>query len=321
MLSVTSFLAILYLFVFIGGTSTAEYRIMERSMKLSGHTKPFAVLGHPIGHTLSPVMHNAAISAMGIDAVYMAFDVPPDELLRVLKAMQIMGFGGVNLTVPLKEIGFRDIDDLDDSARKLGAVNTVEFTDAGIRGHNTDGAGFIKAIEKEFRLSMDGLSVFILGAGGAGRAVAITAASMGADSVKISDINAERCARLTREMDIFPDCKTTIAPPSGGKLFDAVSGADLIIQATPVGMKETDRSPLPPEAFNKKQKAFDLVYMYPETDFMKNARSAGASAANGLSMLMFQGAVAFRIWTDKEPPAEAMMNALEKEVYKEVTKE
>ncbi len=288
---------------------------MDKSMKLSGHTKPFAVLGHPIGHTLSPVMHNAAVSAMGLDAVYLAFDVPPNDLLYTLKAMRIMGFGGVNLTVPLKEVGFRDIDDLDNSARKLGAVNTVEFTDAGLRGHNTDGAGFLKAIEKEFGLRMDGLSVFILGAGGAGRAVAITAASRGAYSVAISDVDPEKCARLKREMKIFPKCKTTIAPSSANELTNAVSGADLVIQATPVGMKEGDRSPLPPEAFSREQKAFDLVYMYPETDFMKTARSAGASAANGLSMLMFQGAVAFRIWTGKEPPAEAMMKALEEEVY------
>ncbi len=285
-------------------------------MKLSGHTTPFAVLGHPIGHTLSPVMHNAAIAAMKLDAVYMAFDVPPDDLLRVLKAMQIMGFGGVNLTVPLKETGFRNIDNLDDSARKLGAVNTVEFTDAGLKGHNTDGFGFMKAIEKEFGLSLDGVSVFILGAGGAGRAVAITAASQGASSVTISDIDADRCARLAREMDIFPDCKTAVMPPAGSETIDAVSGSDLVIQATPVGMKETDRSPLPSEAFNENQKAFDLVYMYPDTDFLRTARSAGASTANGLSMLMFQGAVAFQIWTGKEPPPEPMMKALENEVYK-----
>ncbi len=137
-------------------------------MKLSGHTRPYAVLGHPIGHTLSPVMHNRSIQSLGLDAIYLALDVAPDALMDVLPAMKAMGFGGVNLTVPLKEVAFRGFETLDPSAESLGAVNTVEFTDDGMVGHNTDGEGFLLALKAAFGSSPRDRRVFVLGAGGAG---------------------------------------------------------------------------------------------------------------------------------------------------------
>src|SRR5262245_12670128 len=127
---------------------------------LSGHTKPYAVLGHPIGHTMSPIMHNASIESLGLDAIYLAFDVAPARLLDVLPAMQSMGFGGVNLTIPLKEVAYRGLKQLDESARLLGAVNTVQFTEHGMIGHNTDGYGFLKAMEEAFGEPVKGAAVF-----------------------------------------------------------------------------------------------------------------------------------------------------------------
>ena len=152
------------------GTSTAIARDMEvaRHVKLSGHTKPYAVLGHPIGHTLSPVMHNASFQALGLDAIYLAFDVHPDRLMEVLPAMRDMGFGGVNLTVPLKEAAFRGLKELGPSAQWLGAVNTVEFRpDGTLKGHNTDGQGFLTALQEAFDLRVAGKRLFVLGCGGA----------------------------------------------------------------------------------------------------------------------------------------------------------
>ena len=285
-------------------------------MNISGHTKPYAVLGHPIGHTLSPVMHNATLAALGMDAIYLAFDVEPSRLMNVLSAMADMGFGGVNLTVPLKEVAFQRFRKLDKSARLLGAVNTVEFLSDGMKGHNTDGHGFCRAIKDSFGSSLAGMSVFVLGTGGAGRALAITCAVNRAGVVAITDVDTSRGRRVAKEIrTIAPMCEVKLIPPDKWAWIEACGNADLIVQATPVGMKKGDKSLLPSASFRRGQLVFDLVYMYPETAFMKAARKAGAKVANGLGMLMHQGAVSFEIWTGKKPPIVVMRKVLEKAVY------
>ena len=284
---------------------------------LSGHTMPFAVLGHPIGHTLSPIMHNAAFEELKMDAVYLAFDVHPDKLMEVLPAMAAMNFKGVNLTVPLKEVAFRGLQNIAPSAKILGAVNTVEFTpDGKMIGHNTDGTGFITAIAEAFSRKIKGMKVFVFGAGGAGRAVAITCAMEGASEIAITDIEENRSKKVTEEIRIItPQIKITSVPPETNACRTASLNADLVVQATPVGMKKDDPSVLAADCFHKGQMAFDLVYMYPETPFMKAAIKGGAVAANGLGMLLHQGAAAFTIWTGKPAAVSAMRKALETAVY------
>ncbi len=284
-------------------------------MNISGHTRPFAVLGHPIGHTLSPIMHNAAFEALGLDALYLAFDVNPEQLMTVLPAMRSMGFGGVNLTIPHKEVAFRGLEQLDESARLLGAVNTVQFAEQGLVGHNTDGYGFLRALEEAFGKSTRDDVVFVLGSGGAGRAVALTAAQAGARQVTVADVDRARSERVGEEIrGRFPAVSVQVVANASEQVV-ASRQADLVVQATPVGMKAGDRSLLPPEAFRAGQRAFDLIYHVPETVFMKAARAGGAEAANGLGMLLHQGARAFQIWTGREPAVAAMRQALEKAVY------
>jgi len=284
-------------------------------MKLSGHTKPFAVLGHPIGHTLSPVMHNASMQELGFDGIYLALDVHPDRLMDVLPSMALMGFAGVNLTVPHKEIAFRGLDKLDDSARLFGAANTVEFTDGGMIGHNTDGYGFLKALEEAFGKSVEGDSIFVLGCGGAGRATALQAAVKGAKALVLADIDAERVEKLEHEIKaLAPDIEILPALNKAQQIA-LCRESDLAVQASPVGMKQDDPSLLPVEAFRAGQRAFDLIYMYPETAFLTTAREAGAEIANGLGMLLHQGARAFEIWTGVNPSVPAMRKALESAVY------
>lgn len=286
-------------------------------MNPTGHTKPFAVLGHPIAHTLSPAMHNAAFRSMGLDAAYLAFDVLPDRLIGVLEAMRDMGFGGVNLTVPLKETAFRGIRDVDDSARNLGAVNTVEFLpDGRLRGHNTDGRGFLLAFEEAFGRGVSGLRILILGSGGAGRAVAITCAIEGAASICLTDTDETRPRSVAGEIA----AKSTrtgirVVPADPAAWAEASSGSDVVIQATPVGMKQSDGPLLTARAFRKGQMVFDLVYMHPRTGLMGEAEKAGARAANGLGMLLHQGAAAFTIWTGRPAAVEPMREALEQAVY------
>lgn len=285
-------------------------------MKITGYTRPFAVLGHPITHTLSPAMHNAAFEALGWDAIYLAFDVKPDRLMAVLPAMRSMGFGGVNLTIPHKEIAFRNLEHLDESAKLLGAVNTVQFAENGrMVGHNTDGIGFIRALEEAFGKAVEGDAVFVLGAGGAGRACALMAAKEGARSVTLSDVDLERCQRVAAEIrERFPGVEVRVAAGSVEQTAYARE-ADLVVQATPIGMKDGEESVLKPEAFRTGQRAFDLIYHLPKTVFMKAATEGGALAANGLGMLLHQGVKAFQIWTGVEPPIEEMRRALKRAVY------
>lgn len=284
-------------------------------MQVTGHTKPFAVLGHPIEHTLSPAMHNAAMAALNMDAIYLAFDVPSEYLMEALAAMNHMGFVGANLTVPLKEVACKALRKLDESAQWLGAVNTVKFAPDGIAGYNTDGEGFLKAVEEAFGESVAGKSVFVLGIGGAGRAVALACAGAGVTSISLSDVDVDRCRKLAVEIETRFFVETEIVASDKDRQAHAACEADVIVQATPVGMKPEEPSLLGPEAFCPGQWVFDVIYLYPETAFMKAAKKGGASVSNGLGMLLHQGALAFEIWTGVKPPIETMRKTLENLVY------
>lgn len=280
----------------------------------SGHTESYAVLGHPVAHSLSPIMHNAAFEALNRDAIYLAFDVHPNRLTDVLLAMRDMGFRGVNLTVPLKEIAFGELSHLDESARLVGAVNTVAFRPDAMVGYNTDGDGFLAAMDEAFGPSIRDETVFVLGTGGAGRTVALMCARQGAQHVALTDADCSRAEQVAHEIaDAYP--RTTVTVADNAALDETAQAADFVVQCTPVGMKESDRSLLGSKAFRKGQKVFDLIYMYPETAILRTAREAGARIANGLGMLLHQGARSFSIWTGTEPSLSAMRSALEKAVY------
>ena len=284
-------------------------------MDISGYTEPYAVLGHPIGHTLSPVMHNAAFQALERNAIYLAFDVAPEGLMGVLASMAHMGFCGVNLTIPLKEVACHELQNLDDSARLLGAVNTVEFSPSGLVGHNTDGYGFQRAVKEAFSCTFNKRHVFVVGAGGAGRATALVSAQEGAATISLADIDPHRVAQVAAEIrKQFPETQVH-EEMINDELATKVRDADMVVHATPIGMKPEDPSILPETAFRPGQDVFDLIYMYPETPVMKTARKVGANTANGLGMLLYQGARAFAIWTGIEPPVDIMRSALEKRVY------
>ncbi|MCU0857535.1 MAG: shikimate dehydrogenase [Pontiellaceae bacterium] len=279
--------------------------------------KKLAVLGHPIGHTLSPVMHNASIQALGLGGEYEygKLDVPPSELMARLAQLPGEGYAGVNLTIPLKEVAFQGLEKLADSARILGAVNTVEFAADGMIGHNTDGYGFLKALEEAFGKTVDGDSVFVLGCGGAGRAVALMAALNGAKSLTLADVDVGRVKNLAAEIAGKAPYVEIFQCLEKEEQVEQCREVGLVIQASPVGMKKEDPSLLPPEAFRAGQCVFDLIYMYPETAFLSAAKSSGAQIANGLGMLLHQGARAFTIWTGLEPDVKAMRKALEGKVY------
>ena len=276
---------------------------------------PFALLGHPVAHSLSPAMHNAAFEALGLRARYTLLDVEPRDLTTTLDELHASGFGGLNITIPHKEAAYRFLarhHALADSARALQAVNTIVFQrDGSMVGHNTDAPGFLDALKEAFHVTPRGKHVLLLGCGGAGRAVALTCASQGATSIQVANIYpAPRRRLLLALRKAAPGL-----PVSSVALSRAARHArdhDLIIQATPVGMKPGDPSLLPSEAFHQGQLVFDLIYNPAETRLLATARAAGARTANGLGMLLHQGVRAFRLWTGRQPPILVMRTALEK---------
>jgi shikimate dehydrogenase len=261
-------------------------------------------------------MLNAAFDALAMDAVYLAFDVPPEKLMPTLPVMAELGFVGINLTVPLKEVAFRGLADLDEAARRLGSVNTIKINAGGLKGFSTDGEGFLRAIREAFDLSVKGLSLFLLGCGGAGRAVAFACTAAGARRLMLADADRTRLAGLEadlRALGLKTDISAVGTDPQAW--HRACREAELVVHATPMGMHMGETSVLPPDAFHSGQRVYDLIYMFPETVLMRAAREAGARAANGLGMLLHQGALSFSIWTGREAPVAIMRCALEEAVY------
>lgn len=285
-------------------------------MNIIPFTKLYAVLGHPVAHSLSPRMQNAALRKLGLDAVYLAFDVEPARLLDTLKMMGDLGFAGVNLTVPLKEVAFKELRDIDSSARKFGSINTIKFKRGGMKGYSTDGAGFLAALKLAFNCSPAGLSVFLLGCGGAGRAVGLVCAGAGAAKISLADSDQARARKLQKDITILrARTGVEIVAPDRLARNQAARAAQLVIQATPIGMQRGDRPLLDAAAFTRTQMVYDLIYMFPRTRFLKIAAKQGARVANGLDMLLFQGALSLSIWTGLPAPLGVMRKELEQAVY------
>jgi len=266
----------------------------------------FGVFGDPVEHSLSPVMHNAAISALGMKARYHAFRVSREGLGDALLGACAMGFGGVNLTIPLKEraleLGFLEPDAL---SRGIGAVNTVDFKD-GIRGFNTDGVGALRALEDACG-SIRGKRVVLLGAGGAARAIAFQFASVGA-RVLIVNRTEERGRRLAESVSSVGGAVEAFGFASLGELLDS---AHVLVNATSVGMYPlVNRTIVTGDMLHPGLVVFDIVYNPLKTRLLLEAEAAGARIVTGEMMLVYQGAEAFRIWTGVMPPVDVMKRAV-----------
>ncbi len=278
----------------------------------------FALFGHPVKHSLSPVMHAASFQSIGLDAEYLTFDVPPDELKMRLAAVRNEGFDGVNLTIPHKEASVPFMDRLDASARVFGAVNTVKVEKDGLVGCNTDAEGFLRDLKESRDLSPDGLRVLVLGCGGAGRALAIACVREGAAEVGLANRTEGRVAALAEDIaDHLPDATAQIDVLSGDPEAWARYSreSDLVLQCTSAGLHFGDAPLLPCAAFRTGQLVYDLVYTQRVTPTMRAALDAGADAMNGAGMLVHQGAAAFAVWTGMKADTAAMRAALEARLY------
>jgi shikimate dehydrogenase len=278
----------------------------------------FALLGHPVKHSLSPAMHEASFRALGIDAEYLCFDVSPESLAGRLAACRDEGFRGLNLTVPHKSAAVALMDRLDASARLYGAVNTVRIDGDGLTGINTDADGFLEDLAVNFRMSPEGRRVLVLGCGGAGRALAIACAHLGTPEVLLANRTVAKSAQVAAEIArLLPDTPTEVRVLGGDRAewTARCREADLVIQCTTAGLGAGDVSLLPPEAFRRGQFLYDIVYTRRVTPTMRAALAAGADAANGAGMLVYQGAAAFREWTGLNADIAAMRAALEACIY------
>lgn len=265
--------------------------------------KLFGVLGDPISHSLSPAMHNAAFKALGMECEYHAFRVSPASLHDAIYGAHALGFGGLNLTIPLKEKALEIVKPTE-LAKQIGAVNTVDFKN-GIVGHNTDGLGAKMALEGG-GVKIRGKNVLLLGAGGAARAIAFQLASDGA-SLTIANRTTGRAIALAKEVGRVGNARAS----GFGELKNLVQNSDVLINSTSVGMSPgISETIVTSDMMHSNLVVFDIVYNPVNTMLLAEAKKAGAKTIDGVMMLVYQGAEAFKIWTGKTPPVDVMEKAV-----------
>jgi len=276
------------------------------------------VLGHPVAHSLSPQMQNAALEKSDLEMRYARFEIAPSELRPALELLRELDFVGVNLTIPHKIAASEFVDDPDETARQVGAVNTIKIEEGKLRGFNTDGKGFSRAIREEFSVDLRDLRVLVIGAGGAARAIALQCAKENCERLVIANRDAEKAKRLGEELRAFFAGPRVLGPVARlqaigcdeAALRFQVANTDLVVNATPLGLTRADPAPIPARLLAPHLMVYDTVYSSGPTAFVSSAIDAGARAANGLSMLLHQGALAFEIWFDRAAPIEVMRKAL-----------
>lgn len=278
-----------------------------------------AVIGDPVAHSRSPGFHNAALRAAGIDAQYVKLHVRPDEVASTLRTLPTAGFLGTNVTIPHKAAALAAVDEADDYARQSGAVNTVVVEGERLLGFNTDGPGFVRAIREEFSVDVRDLRVLVLGAGGgAGRAIAVQCARERCERLVLVNRTVEKARALAAELApafrsdrlLGPVERLDALPLEAEPLRVALEHIDLVVNASSVGMRRTDSPALPADLLTPNLMVYDTVYANGETRLLEDARQAGARVANGLSMLLHQGALSFEIWFNRPAPLEAMRAAM-----------
>ena len=277
------------------------------------------VFGDPVAHSLSPQMHNAALHTFEINMQYARFHIRPNELRSALRFVRELDFVGANLTVPHKITGLSQIDEVDESASRCGAVNTVYLREKKLIGSNTDAEGFSRAVRSEFSIDLRDLRVMILGAGGGtGHAIACQCALENCERlVLVNRTLAETSAVMDRLRSFFaeprvlgPVARIEAVPWNETALRAQLADIDLIVNATPLGMNPSDPAPIPARLLAPHHIVFDCVYRPSKTALLRAADEAGARGANGLSMLLHQGALSFSIWFNREAPIDVMLAAL-----------
>ena len=280
-----------------------------------------AVIGYPIGHSISPMFQQAALDHYSLDARYQAWEIAPQDLAEFMQGLRGPDTLGISVTVPHKEAVISHLDRIDEWARIAGAVNAVVCLDRELAGYNTDGLGFIRALEQDARFAPEGCNTLIMGAGGSAKAVALALAGRGAAAITIANRTLERAEDLAKllvqqravgaEKGLLK-VETASLSSNDYAFARAVSESDLIVNCTTLGMKRgpgEGRSPISSDMIPARALVYDLVYNPPETPLLREASRAGAATLGGLPMLVYQGAASFELWTGRAAPVEVMMDA------------
>ncbi len=266
-------------------------------MIITGRTKVTGLIGFPVEHSLSPIMHNRAFEELRLNYCYVTFPVEPSRLKDAINGVRALNISGVNVTVPHKEAVIQFLDSIDSEAEEIGAVNTIVNRNGHLRGYNTDGRGFMASLN-ENSIDVSNKRIFLVGAGGASKAVAYYLVKE-AKVLYVYDIDRGKAQTLAGSL------KGNVRVVEG---LELVKDSEVIINATPLGLKEGDPSPVNPEFLARGQIVYDLIYK--RTEFLKEAESRGCITMDGLGMLLWQGVFAFELWTGMKPPVEIMRKAL-----------
>lgn len=277
-------------------------------MSVTGRTKVVGVWGHPVGHSRSPAMHNAALKALGLDWVYVPFEVAPGEAAAAVAGLRALGLVGVNVTVPLKETIAPLLDVVDEDARWIGSVNTIHNRDGRLYGYSTDGEGFLRSLEAAGQPTRN-RQALILGAGGSARAVAFALASCGCHC-QIANRTEERAAALAHAVSARHPGAASVAGWG-----EEAGDFDLLINTTTLGMQPNEGAlpALPPNVFAARPFVCDLIYVPAQTVLLARAAAAGCGTLNGVGMLVWQGALSLALWTGR-PLEEIPLAAMEQAV-------
>lgn len=269
-------------------------------MKITAHTATVALFGWPAKHSLSPLMHNAAFDHLGLDYRYMVYHVSPEDLEAAIAAARVLNFTGLNVTIPHKENVMGFLDEIEPEASFIGAVNTIVRDGSRLKGYNTDGRGFMMSLEHE-KIDVKDKRVFVLGAGGAAKAVCYHLCES-AGELLIFNRTPERAEVLAE--GVGGRC----AKVKAVKSFKKLAVADVVINATSLGLNDNDSLPCEPSHLHKGQTVYDLVYK--NTPLLIQAKKLGAKTVNGAGMLIYQGILSIELWTGKTPSYDVMRKAL-----------
>lgn len=281
---------------------------MEKSRAIDSHTILYGVFGDPIRHSRSPIMLNRAFQEADINAVYAAFHVRPDELGDAVRGIRALGYRGINVTIPHKVEVMKYLDEIDEGARVVGAVNTIVNEDGKLIGYNTDGIGYVRSLIEETGIDLLGKNVLVLGAGGAARGVAYALAKEGAGCIYIANRTKERALELADTISAY----TKTVGLGLDEISNVVDEVAFVLNTTSAGMHpHTDELPMPVELLKEHHLVSDLIYNPRITRFLREAEALGARIHGGLGMFIYQGAFAFEYWTGQPAPVAAMRQVVE----------
>lgn len=274
-------------------------------------TKLVILLGNPLGHSVSPPMHNCVFEKLGIDYCYMPVETSEKDLKEVFSGLSRMNVAGFNVTIPHKIGIIEQLDELDPLAATIGAVNTITVKNGKTKGYNTDGEGFVRSLEEEANISVKGKQMYIIGCGGASRAIAMTLAFYGAKKIFLQNRTIAKAEGLANEINTKIRPCTKVVGPSLEDQKEAIASCHVLINATSLGMyPKKDVSPIDDSLITPNLIVADIVYNPLMTKLLNTAKAKGCNVVPGLGMLIYQGAAAFKLFTDLDPLVEEMSDVV-----------